>query len=432
MKRLFALLLPLLAAVAWASPPACPDGSRGLQRPLAEEARELEKHAARCADDPGYLAWRGAVLLELGEPRQAADLLERALLLAPDHQGARLDYARALAALGEHAAAQALFTELAARDDLPPAVRDLLAAPPAPPIAAGWQGSGSVAFRVGYDSNLNRASHSSQLTLTAPGGDLVLPLDPRTRAQAGNFQEIEARLLAARTGPFSPPVEIQARLLARAASGRADLDQEQLEIVGLWRPNPDPKALHFLAGVSELRWQGALLQRAMRGGVYRAGDANLWPSCRPWFGLDLEERRHPAEALLDHQLVQAQASLVCDGRQPWVVQLAVGRELADRRPGGDAWRLAARALGQLPLKGGSRLEAEARLMLRREDEGYSPLLEHGARLAAASGLLRLAWRHPLTAELEVIVSGELERQAANLPLFTLSRHAVSIGIARRW
>ncbi|PZP49203.1 MAG: hypothetical protein DI596_15860, partial [Azospira oryzae] len=103
---LFAFLL-LWGAGAY----ACP-GDSGEPLPPAGELEALEQAlasvASQCADHPGYLAYRGAVLNALGRPAEAALLLERALLLDPRRAGAQIDYAEALAALGERASAVAL------------------------------------------------------------------------------------------------------------------------------------------------------------------------------------------------------------------------------------------------------------------------------------------------------------------------------------
>src|SRR3972149_4452029 len=83
--------------------------------------------ASECGRHAGYLAYRGAVLNALGRHEQAALLLEQALLFDPARAGAQIDYAEALAALGDAASAAALLRDVAARPDVPAPLRPQLA-----------------------------------------------------------------------------------------------------------------------------------------------------------------------------------------------------------------------------------------------------------------------------------------------------------------
>lgn len=424
------LLLGLLPPIAAHSD--CPDGSAPLTESLAAHARRLDSLAPQCDADPGFLAWRGAVLLGLGRVSEAAEALERALLLDPGHQGARLDYARALAAQGEAAAAGELLGQIAARPDLPAPVRDWLSAVlPAPTFAAGWQGGGSLALWAGYDDNLNRASRLSSLALTLPDGELILPLAAGARARAGRFALADAQFQFRRGLAEGEALDLAGRAQLRATPGQRDLEQAQGEALLTWRtPAAAGGDWGLQLGAGEFRWAGETLQRTLRVGLRRAWEKQA--ACRPLAGVDLEARRHPAAAALDHRLFQAHAAWVCERERPWLAHFAVGREDATARPGGSAWRIAARVLALWPLGGGDRLEAEARLSLRREDGGYSPLLGNGARLAAGALGLRLDWRRPLAADWEFSAGFELETQRANLPLFSLARQAVMVGLVWRW
>lgn len=416
-------LLAVLAVVpvrAESGAPVCPAGESALDEPLAVHAQRLDVVWSRCAGDPAYLAWRGAVLLALGRAREAADALERALLLAPEHRGARLDYARALAALGEVAAARQLYAELAAEADAPPAARAYLDAALAADVP--WRGHGALALTVGVDSNLNRAPALDRLTLTVPGSVLVLPLAAAARPRAGAYRQLVAGAsLAAADQAYG----LDARLEARAddAGGRL----EHYDLLAQWRRRGKDGDGVALFGFAELRWQGRILQRAARLGLRHERLA----SCRRLWGGDLIVRAHPENPFLDHLEAQGHFSWLCDGARPWLAQLALGREFAESRPGGDAARLMLRGLVYWPVARGV-LEAEARLSFRREDDGYSPLLANGARLSTQALVARLGWRRPLGGALELLAGGEIERQWANLPLFAQRREALHLGVALRW
>ncbi len=418
------LALFTYASLAWAEP-VCPQGPPLPGEALTAHANRLQRLEPRCDHDPGFLAWYGAVLLDLGRPHEAADVLERALLLDPGHQGARLDYARALTALGEAQAARELAREVAQRPDAPSAVLDFLDSflPPAP----GWQVRGALSLRAGHDDNLNRATRATGLALSLPGGEVLLPLEPSARARAGGFVDASAELHAWGDTGAASTMEFMASARARRAGGQDH--QEQLDaLVHLSWPQGEA-AWAALAGMSDFRWQGGTLRRTWRLGLRRslAGEG-----CRPWLGLDLEVRRHPAQPLLDHRAWHGHGGWVCDGAEPWALQLAAGREIDAARPGSEATRLAARLYAMRYLADGSRLEGEVQLGQRREDGPYSPWLEGGARLAFTTFWLRLDWRRPLGRGWEAMLGMELERQNANLPLYSIRRRALSAGLAWRW
>ena len=415
-------------AVAAQAQVACPRGPLPPGEGLAAHARQLARLAPRCAQDAGYLAWYGAVLLDLGQVAAAAEHLERALLLEPHHLGARLDYARALAALGEPQAARELARTVAEHAPPPPAVQAFLAGF-LPPAAVGWRSQGQLSLRAGLDDNLNRATRATNLALTLPGGELLLPLEPSARARSGGFVDLGMELTAQRAGAPGHALELQASARTRRTPGHGELGQEQLDALALWRWPQAAGEWTILAGAGTFRWQGETLRNTGRLGLRRglAGEG-----CRPWLGLDLEARQHPMQPALDHSAWLAQGAWVCAGGQPWALQLAAGREFDAARPGGAATRVAVRALAQRQLGAGSRLEGEAQLAHRREEGPYSPLLEGGARLSTTTAALRLDWRHPLGQGWEGALGLELERQAANLQLFSLSRRAVSVGVSLRW
>jgi predicted Zn-dependent protease len=114
--RLAALLVAIAACSGVRA--ACP-GDAGEPLPAPDKLQALEDTlaplAAECGRHAGYLAYRGAVLNALGRHAEAALLLEQALLLDPARAGAQIDYAEALAALGDNLSAAAMLRDVAAR-----------------------------------------------------------------------------------------------------------------------------------------------------------------------------------------------------------------------------------------------------------------------------------------------------------------------------
>ncbi|MCX7897494.1 MAG: hypothetical protein N2441_06435 [Rhodocyclaceae bacterium] len=414
-------LLAFLSAAAVGAQPLCPDGREPVQEPLAWHARRLDALAEQCQENADFLAWRGLVLLSLGRIFEAADVLERALMLAPQHTQARQAFLRALFYQPE-AAARARAARATAEDEATLA--------PLTALWAGWRlGHGELAIRYGHDDNLNRATRQEWLALTFAGGELRLPLAASSRAQAGSFVQLDLDAHAYRFGENGRAHELHGRFLAREVPQKSEFALTQGDLLyRIRQPLPAGGEWNGLIAASSLAWQGRTLLRSGRLGLrYSPAQA----PCQFWTGLDYEARRHPDLAALDHDLFQGSVLWACAADRPWLAQAALAREFAQTRPGGDALRLALRWLGQRPLWRG-RLEAEAWLAWRRESEGYSPYLAQNARLATQNGALRLAWRWPLAREWEALLVGEIERQNANIPLFSLSRRALAAGLVWRW
>jgi len=426
------LLSALILIIGLASAPtapadegaACPDGHDDLTLPedLAAYERQLARRAPACADRAGFLAWHGAILLRLGRPREAADQLERALLLNPRLMGARLDYAQALLALGERQTARELLRELAARPDIPPAATPLL--------HSRWRSNGALALRAGYDSNLNLATADHALTLTLPDAPLILPLNTDSRAQPGSSLGLDGAWRLGLGVPGDERWHIETRLSHRGSPDQ-DAGLTQFDLQAL-RHIPDTGGESQLGlGMGEQRWRGTSLQRQLRL-LARTAPAPTSGACRDWMELGVEARLHPGSPEFDHHLIQALASRGCTTDAPWLAQIGVGREIAwGARPGGDAWTLSGRLLIRRPI-GPDGLELELRAGLRRDDQGYSPLLANDTPLTAHTLRARLEYRHALEGNAEAFLHTEIERQWATLPLFEWQRRAIHTGLRWQW
>jgi tetratricopeptide (TPR) repeat protein len=73
----------------------------------------------RCQTDAEFLAQLGFLLIAQGRYTDALDHLERALMLNPGLKGAQIDYAVALAGIGDYASALTLVQDLLADPALP-------------------------------------------------------------------------------------------------------------------------------------------------------------------------------------------------------------------------------------------------------------------------------------------------------------------------
>lgn len=443
---LLLLSLPGLSAAADAAPETQCPGNAGEPLPAPAEMSALAARLATldtaCHDDPGYLAYRGAALNQLGQVEAAAALLERALLLAPDHAGAQADYARALAALGDTRGAQALVGSLLARSDVPAGMRaqlqDWQNHLGRNLTTTGWQTGGSITLRAGGETNLNSAPTRSSLDLTTPDGPLTLPLADSNRARGGGAMLAEATLQAGRNLAAGGRLQLLADIRGRHAPAAADTDYRQYEYLGvLTLPVEAPRggaaqaAHQFSLGASRLDYGGARLYEAERLGL-----ARIWQTgaCLTGGSLDAEIRRYPAADNLDGRFVGLGGSLRCpvgQSRISLIGRLGWDRAVHDDRPGGDQQRWDLRLAYTRPLAGG-RLDAE--LSLGRQNDGapYSALLARGAERHLTRLGFRAEWAVPLAQGIEGVATLETSRQNSNIPLFDIGGTAIWLGGRWNW
>jgi len=454
---------PLALCVALAAPTtlwaACP-GDAGETLPAAGKLQALEDallvQAAECGSHAGYLAYRGAVLNALGRHAEAALLLEQALLLDPQRAGAQIDYAEALAALGDNASAAALLRDVAARPDVPAPLRpqlerrlsavealqrmDALAALSAQTgarawSADGWQGTGTLALKLGRDSNLNSAPARDALTLTLPGGeDAVLVLADRFRPRAAAAARLEAG------GQWIRPLEGGAALQfygdarLRDSPAASDTRYQQVQAGGAWS-QPITEAEGFAtvgASVSQLRYGGAELYRTLRLSASRDWSVTLPAGgCRPSAGVEGESRRYPSAAELEGRFLGLSAGLACNfGVDRLVLAARGGQDAAQAgRSGGDQRQIDLRLVWSRPI-GNGRLGADLLWYRQQDAVGYSPLLNNGATRRLNRASLNLEYSYPIAPGWALLASLEGLAQRSNLELFDLSGRAFYFGL--RW
>jgi tetratricopeptide (TPR) repeat protein len=281
LRRTLALacFAPVLAFAQTSTPAPVPACSLQAQYPLpsgrdellalAERQREVAEQRG-CLKDAYFHAWRGATLLALGQPAEAVEPLERALLENPDLPGAELDLAQALAQQGDRASARAILEAMRQRPDLPQPVavsidRELkiLSRPPFFDVdvalaAAGWHSRWQLSSLLGVDSNLNNAPASSDITLTFPEGNVTLPLDVSSQPRRGTAVLSAAQWQGLRPHGNSLWV-LQAELRARDAD-EADVRYQQVDLAAAWLQDPAaPRQWVARVASSHLRYGGASL-----------------------------------------------------------------------------------------------------------------------------------------------------------------------------
>lgn len=440
----------LLAALFFASTAAlansrCPDetDSEFAMSAIAQYEQKLQGVADRCAQDARFLAWHGVVLKWMGDYPQAAELLELALMRAPEMRGTRIDYAETLVALGDVDAGYQLVESLLAEPDLPSALRPHLQARQQRWAPAPWRTSGQATLRAGYDNNLNNATRAREINLNFPDGNVGMNLTQASRARAGYFSNLELAGEAEHRLSARDAMLFLADLRGRL-SEQSDTDYLQGEVDAIWRHQDLDNEQQLLLGFNNLAYDGTSLYRQWRLGYTResrVGERPLKPGgilslpgldrlgmCRPHVGADLEVRRYPVVPALDNTFVALRAGYSCGGDDLLRAFVRLGRELAENdRPGGDAWRLDARLLWRRPLLGGW-LENDFSLALQQDDRTYSPLLDNGAQRHVERFGWRMEYQWPLVPGWVGLATLDMNRQYSNIKLFVLSGRAFSLGL----
>jgi hypothetical protein len=469
---------PLLAFGQQPVPVAAPDTqacSLQPRYPLPADHDALEQLAERqraasgergCLKSPQFHAWWGATLLALGRPVEAIEPLERALLEDPDLPGAQLDLAQALAQEGDTASAKSFLSAMRQRPDLPLPIGsaidrqlDLLSLPAqiAGAIARGWQYRFQVSAMGGADSNLNNAPATSEITLTFPQGNVILPLAATSQARSGGALMGAAQWQGLRVDGDSLWV-LQGELRARETS-HADTNYQQADLAATWLQAPSaPRQWVARLAATDLRYGGVNLLQATRAtlqyqwaAMNQDGAGDRWPAaiggCRPAASVELEHRRYPSSPGLDglyeggafgwlcrrSAAIQALQSgdSVSANTSFYSVQARLGTEhpLQDDRPGGSYRRAELRAQWEGPLLSKGRLGVLWTTTSQNDRQPYSVLLGNVPRHTLRHGLqLEASW--PLRRSLSFVTNAEVARQTSNLAVFESRQRSIYFGL--RW
>ena len=420
------------------SPPeTCPGHEQAPWPQSASEVaaldQQLDAAMASCATDPVFLAYRGAWMLHRGEAEQAAILLERALMLAPEFAGAQVDYVSALAGIGDHASAQALRAQLLERKDIPSQARaslESLAIRPKPAgLTNGWQGALSLTYRHGRDTNLNGAPLRDALTLTLPDGDAILALGEAFRPRAGTASIVDLRAVGLRSinerTALQVSLDARRRLSESASYSQAEtgaaLRQRMFArhtlVVSVARSNMVYEGLQLL---SATRWQ--VMDEWM--------DAEQ--ACRVRAGVERDRRDYGVTPGLNGSYLGLTGFASCR-----VGNLTVGghwrggidRARTSERPGGDQRKQELRGLISIPW-GSWRWDAEWAGASLRDASGYSPLLAQGTTREQRRHYMRIELTRKLSSGWEVFATAERIKNHSNLALFESQGTAYWLGL--RW
>lgn len=415
-------------------------------------------HIGACQRNPAYLAALGRLLVQAGRYAEALDHLERALMLDAEHDKEVLvDYATALAGVGDSISALALLDQLLAEPHVPPRLRLALSRERQALLAGqetGWQHSIGLAARFGHDSNPAGAPDLQALSLTVAGQLVTMALDPSYQSRPGLYARADGWLQLRRMRADGSRWDILASAYTRRSASASAGAAQMLGIQTEYRPSP-----HGATGANPY-WGAALgLLQAQAGardfmfgahaGWERPWQAPAWGTCQMRAGSELQQRNHQANALLSGRYAGLSANVLCERKSglQWLASMRVGLDAArhSERPGGDQYQGSLRLALYLPLGSatdnlqrpaqthGVLLDAESSFY--RDATGYSPLLGNNA--------VRWLRRHSLRLEYQATPVGatkawqwafglEWLHQRSNLPLFRLQSHGAYVALRTRW
>jgi hypothetical protein len=427
------LLAPGMAMAACVVPQGVPDDTAIDQ--LIDELQQ-------CQRDAPYLAALGNVLNKKGRYAEASDHLERALMLAPDLKGAKLDYAISLAGTGDTQSAGALIDELLADPDVPAQLRTAMEDQRASWAGTNWRSRLIVGARIGHDSNLLGAPELTSLTLTFPGQSVLLPLDASTQPRSGTYNRLDLQLeLQKRTAAGG---EFESFLSARRRRSGAVPEANSLQYDAAAEYSAYQRRANtsgFYAGAAASLLDASLGVRYNAYGLSAGIGTSRWaPGCDLRSGVEFQERKYLSNDLLSGRYSGISGSVSCERPNvQWLLSAKAGIDRARNadRAGGDQTQYSLRAAMVTPAFGPKllakgQLWADIEFNESRDHTGFSALLESGRSRVTHRASSRIEYQYPFAKHLQGIAGAELVVQRSSIALFANRSWGPYLALRSAW
>lgn len=389
-----------IESLATADPDAEPD-----------QARE-----ERCRKSADYQYAAGRQLNARQRYPEAAERLELALMLRPDHWPSQMEFLIALRGTGDLASARALLASLREDPRIPPGIQATLPAriESSLPVLAQTPNQLLRAFRIGltggHDSNLMAAPVIRNFDLTLNGQRIPVALADSNRPRSGIFWRLDAGVQASLNASDSERLWLGSfAAVLRHAPSNTDADYAATE--ARIENAPLQNGVYF---------QGSLLTAFNRNAFFyrqtalEAGyDRKTFQRGQLRLGLEIQQRRYPSAHALDGQYQGFLARYV---NNRWRAELRLGQDLARANRAGGDQRRAALLLGHdfHTTHGHWHLGYEHESLHDRE--GYSPLLDNHRKRHTNKNTYRIEYAFPWR-DVEFYAGAEFIRQNSTLPLF---------------
>jgi hypothetical protein len=306
------------------------------------------------------------------------------MLFAPELASARLDYAEAMAILGDREAARAWMMDVLAHDQPPDIIAERIRARLDRLADSRWYSNARFGLKAGYDTNPMLSPRLSNLTLTLPSGWVTLPVEGKS-TRGSSITQAEMQIASQRLPSSADGGTLTLLADARWRYPFNDSSARYSEISGgaVWEQPVGPTLES--AGNTPKRWTALA---GVTGSVVTLGGSSLFRStrlmlgtaaptaCQPRAMLDWEHRTYPSSPTLNGDYSGIAASATCGVGEQSMINLGLRAGMdrpTDLRPGGRQERIEGRIGGQHPLYGG-RLEGDLVLTRLSDAESYSPIL----------------------------------------------------------
>lgn len=322
----------------------CPDQFEPLPQTNKQSLRQLltavRNLSLPCDTRADYHAHLGGLLLQDGQFEAAAESLEKSLLLSPEQPGTQLDYAHALALLGDKLSAQHIVKQVSARSDIDPGLRKWLQSTRSddPLAQAQWSLLLLMQTTAGHESNLTSATNARDITLILPNGPVVVPLDPSSKAQKGFALKTLFGLQA--QSPIGAP---DLRLSLAFQTRRAEKTQDNH-----FAAASATYAMPLDAGQARLRWD---IQQSQANGKPHFRNQSLGlqyhfainpTPCQWHVAISSAEQSYASSPELDGRLSQVRLESSCKHTDQSATHWGIGsghdRAKSEQRPGGNKSR----------------------------------------------------------------------------------------------
>lgn len=414
---------------------ACPAAFPAQPPPLSDERlAEVARLAGLgdpCRDRADYFAYQGMLMLTLKRAQEAALALEKALLLDPELAGAQLDYAQALAEIGELDSAVSLAGEVSKRPDIPIALQAWLAENLDAWQGNTWRADWWIDLMGGGESNLNSAPGIRSVSLTLPSGSVPLDLAPSARSRAGGA--LRTNLIGSALRPLGGGLLLfGGEFATRNSPGDADTNQHLVSASAAY-VHPVLGGQLGVRVVQTRFWMGGDPAYVGSGWrlLYHLPEQFSVGGCVGRVGYGAEDIDFPGESLQAGRYTGAEAWLSCRG-DDWQVDLGVldGEDRARQasRPGGDQRRTDF-SIGLMRRIGSSALSLWTLHRRATDEQVYSSLLG-GVPRQVDRLTIRLFYEHPMGNQWSIIGYAETTSQNSNIALFKMDNNAIYFGV--RW
>lgn len=418
----------------------------------------LQARLPACQNNVEWLVQAGQTLMAAQQHLLASDYLERAIMLAPEQQGAKLDYALALAGSEQPDAALSLLRGLQKEPDMPAHLRASIqalftklqtaennAALAAQKAAQRASHKFYAGLKAGRDSNLLGAPNLSELSLNFSGIPFNLPLDSSYLSQAGSYTRADLGWNYVAPTEGGHMWQAWAQVRDRSSSVSADAMLRQASVGGEFKSSPllnkvlngHPKLqLGFFAsaqgitlqGGSGVRYNAQTLSVGMNSN-FNAGSAK----CEAKLGPEWQQRDLTSNPLLSGRYAGATFQWVCQPGTDTVLLAALsgGRDTPNypTRAGGQQNETGARLMVK---QGPVQMELEADY--KRDSTVYSVLLsERPRKIARVGGRLERQGELQIEGAAYQMQAGyQWSLQKSNLQLFRQQNHGPYVGISKAW